>query len=272
MADVFVSYAREDQARVAPLVDLLERQAWSVFWDRDIPPGETWRSHIGAALEQARCVVVAWTGHSILSDWVAEEADEARARDILVPVLLDPVSPPRGLRGVQAADLTGWPRQVDPHMSEAFLSAVARLVASGPPVSVADPSDLTEPAPIRLPAGTAGGPQPVLAAASFIRWGRWRIAVAAVAGAAVIGAAVVLNRPAPQSANGTAARSASPKGDLPSSYLETGSQVSAIGGSVGVDAIPGNDRVADPSKTKIIGISGKVIPLRQVVRELEIFR
>jgi formylglycine-generating enzyme len=100
MADVFVSYAREDQRRVDRLIELLERQRWSVFWDRDIPPGETWRSHIGAALDQTRCVVVAWTEQSILSDWVTEEADEARERDILVPVLLDPVRPPRGLRGV----------------------------------------------------------------------------------------------------------------------------------------------------------------------------
>ena len=31
MADIFVSYARADKARVAPLVAVLERQGWSVW-------------------------------------------------------------------------------------------------------------------------------------------------------------------------------------------------------------------------------------------------
>jgi hypothetical protein len=34
MADIFLSYAREDQSRVGPLVRALEGQGWSVFWDR----------------------------------------------------------------------------------------------------------------------------------------------------------------------------------------------------------------------------------------------
>jgi hypothetical protein len=61
--DIFVSYARGDQARVAPVVAALEAHGWSVFWDRRIPAGQTWRSHIGRALDQARCVVVAVPKH-----------------------------------------------------------------------------------------------------------------------------------------------------------------------------------------------------------------
>ena len=38
MADVFVSYARSDKARVAPLVAVIEAQGWSVWWDPDILP------------------------------------------------------------------------------------------------------------------------------------------------------------------------------------------------------------------------------------------
>src|SRR6476659_6368890 len=57
--DIFFSFAREDEARVAPVVAALEARGWSVFWDRRIPAGQTWRSHIGRALERARGVVVA---------------------------------------------------------------------------------------------------------------------------------------------------------------------------------------------------------------------
>jgi hypothetical protein len=106
--DIFVSYAREDQARVALIVAALEARGWSVFWDRRIPAGQTWRSYIGRALDEARCVVVTWSEHSIRSEWVIEEADEGRGRGILVPVLLDPVRPPRGFRSIQAADLSRW--------------------------------------------------------------------------------------------------------------------------------------------------------------------
>lgn len=108
MADIFLSYSREDEARIRGLVSQIEAQGWSVFWDRRIPAGETWRSHIGSALQDARCIVVAWSKHSIESQWVAEEADEGKTRKVLIPVLLDRVQPPRGFREIQAADISDW--------------------------------------------------------------------------------------------------------------------------------------------------------------------
>jgi hypothetical protein len=53
MADIFISYAREDLERVRPIVRLIEAAGWSVFWDRTIPAGMTWRQHIGRALDEA---------------------------------------------------------------------------------------------------------------------------------------------------------------------------------------------------------------------------
>jgi hypothetical protein len=142
MADLFVSYAREDQARVAALVALLEGEGRSVFWDRNIPPGGTWRSHIGRELEQARCVVVAWSEHSIRSEWVIEEAEEAKARGILIPVFLDTVQPPRGFRGIQAADLSGWQKGRNSPAAAAFLIAVAKILSDkGRTVEAAPPDD-----------------------------------------------------------------------------------------------------------------------------------
>jgi hypothetical protein len=108
MADIFISFAHEDEARVQDLVRALEELGWSVFWDRHIPAGKTWRSYIGEALSEAHCVMVAWSRHSIGSQWVMEEADEGQKRSILVPVLLDAVEPPIGFRSIQAADLVEW--------------------------------------------------------------------------------------------------------------------------------------------------------------------
>ena len=106
--DIFISYAREDEQRVQRLCQALEAQGWSVFWDRRIPAGSTWDNYIGRALAESRCVIVAWSRVSVASEFVREEAEHAKNRGVLVPVLLDPVSPPFGFSRIQAADLSDW--------------------------------------------------------------------------------------------------------------------------------------------------------------------
>lgn len=108
MIDIFISYASEDRARAALIAAALETRGWTVFWDRTIPAGKTWRDYIGAALEEARCVLVVWSAASIASTWVQEEADSGRERGVLVPVLIEAVKQPLGFRLIQAEDLTGW--------------------------------------------------------------------------------------------------------------------------------------------------------------------
>jgi|GEM_PF-20055 len=108
MTDIFISYASGDRSKIAPIVKALEERGWSVFWDRTIPTGKTWRQVIGDALESARAVVVAWSKTSVNSRWVQEEADMGLERNILIPILIDSVHPPLGFRSIQAADLIRW--------------------------------------------------------------------------------------------------------------------------------------------------------------------
>ena len=108
MADIFISYAREDKERVRPIVEELEKLGWSVFWDAKLPPGDIWRNYIGKKLDESSCVLVLWSNHSVNSKWVQKEAAEGEKRDILVPLLLDTVDPPFGFRDIHAADLTDW--------------------------------------------------------------------------------------------------------------------------------------------------------------------
>jgi len=108
MAEIFLSYANEDRETALKVATLLESAGWTVWWDRRIPAGRTWRSVIEGALNEMRCMVVLWSTNSIVSDWVKEEAEEARLVQKLVPVLIEPVKPPVGFRAIQAADLIGW--------------------------------------------------------------------------------------------------------------------------------------------------------------------
>lgn len=110
MNEVFVSYKREDQPRVAEIVKALEESGFSVWWDHSLSGGTSWREQIQIALDAAKCVIVVWTHESIgpAGDFVRDEASHAKRRRVLVPVLLDKVSPPLGFMEIQAIDLSNW--------------------------------------------------------------------------------------------------------------------------------------------------------------------
>jgi hypothetical protein len=128
MTDIFISYASEDRSRIEPLAKALEDQGWTVFWDRTIPAGKTWRQVIGEALETARSVIVAWSETSVESSWVQEEADRGRERNILIPILIDNVKPPLGFGAIQAADLVSWePTQSSPEFEKLISDLSANL-------------------------------------------------------------------------------------------------------------------------------------------------
>lgn len=106
--DIFLSYAHQDRDRVQTLISALVAEGWRVFWDRTIPPGESFRNHIEARLDIAPVVLVCWSRHSILSDWVGQEAEAANKRMALIPVMIDTVRAPLGLAHIHGADLVGW--------------------------------------------------------------------------------------------------------------------------------------------------------------------
>ncbi|MCX7109663.1 MAG: SUMF1/EgtB/PvdO family nonheme iron enzyme [Proteobacteria bacterium] len=130
MSDIFLSYAHEDQARIQQLAHALEAQGWTVFWDRTLSAGSTWRDTIGEALETAGCVVVAWSKHSIASHWVCEEAEEGQGRNLLVPVFLDNVKPPLGFRSIHAANLALWDGSTDAEAFRHLVSSIGRVIGT----------------------------------------------------------------------------------------------------------------------------------------------
>lgn len=58
LSDIFISYARQDRPRAEAFAKALEAHGWSVWWDRSIPAGKTFRQVIQEQLDQARCVIV----------------------------------------------------------------------------------------------------------------------------------------------------------------------------------------------------------------------
>src|SRR5262245_49317863 len=130
MADIFLSYAREDLAWASRLATALAERGWSVFWDRRIPTGKSFDRVIEHELDAARCVVVLWSQHSISSDWVKGEASEGARRSILHPVWVEDVRIPLEFRRLQTARLVDWQPGVQHAEFDQLLADIGRTLAT----------------------------------------------------------------------------------------------------------------------------------------------
>lgn len=133
MIDVFLSYKRADEAGAARLIGALEAEGFKVWWDRQLPGGEEWRTQIEEALADARVVVVCWTRASVGIEGAFVRDEASRAGTRLVPVLLESVKPPLGFGEQHAIDLSHWRGgRRDPFFRD--LVAVIRAKKNGLPV------------------------------------------------------------------------------------------------------------------------------------------
>ncbi|MEM9384818.1 MAG: TIR domain-containing protein [Pseudomonadota bacterium] len=103
---VFLSYAAADTLPVQRVVSLLRNRGWPIWWDQEqLLIGERPSDTILQAIEDASCVVVFWSSSALESNWVLDEAEEAQRASKLVPVRLEDVMPPLGLRQHLFVDL-----------------------------------------------------------------------------------------------------------------------------------------------------------------------
>jgi hypothetical protein len=129
MAEIFISYSRSDQGVVRELVALLERMRLSVWWDRDSEVGSEFEELIDRELKSAGCVVVVWSRTSCRSTWVRSEAREGLERNVLVPVQIEDCEPPLPFRGLQVANLRGWPLETREEEIHNLTASIQRLLA-----------------------------------------------------------------------------------------------------------------------------------------------
>lgn len=152
MADVFLSYAREDRARAEQVAQGLAAAGIDVFWDNEIPPGQTWADYIESKLTQCKALIVLWSEHSTKSQWVREEARMGRDKGVLIPAMIDASQAPFGFGEVQAANLSGWRGEEDNADWRRFVGAVRAAAGRETP---ARPMTMTPP---RGPAPAASHP------------------------------------------------------------------------------------------------------------------
>jgi hypothetical protein len=88
---VFVSYKREDLARIAPILRGITEGGLPIWYDRGIPGGAEWDAIIEEHLTGCRCVLLFASPAAIASKYVRREVKFADALDTpILCVLLDP--------------------------------------------------------------------------------------------------------------------------------------------------------------------------------------
>lgn len=140
MADVFISYKAEDRLRVKPLVDALEADGLTVWWEAQIYGGSPSRETIETELGAAKCVVVAWSRRSVgpEGEFVRDEAMRAKQRNVYVPIRISKVDPPLGFGETQVIALKAWTGNRSDPRYQSVLEAV-RSHVSGSPVPTVPP-------------------------------------------------------------------------------------------------------------------------------------
>ncbi len=140
MADIFISYKREERTQVERLATLLRGVGFSVWFDASLSAGESFSDEIDREVRSARIVLVCWSPSAATSQWVKAEAQVGFSKGNLISTLVagpDDFEPPVPFNATHTEDLRDWsttPSLRDP----AWRSVLRRAGELGGRVDVAE--------------------------------------------------------------------------------------------------------------------------------------
>ncbi len=132
VADVFLSYKREDADTARRIADALRDSGISVWWDDGITPRQAWDSEIEQAISAASTVVVLWSPRSVSSEWVRTEAHYGKDRGKLVPAIVEACSIPIAFTLTQTVNLTAWNGDREDRQWRKLLTWITDLISTKP--------------------------------------------------------------------------------------------------------------------------------------------
>ena len=137
MADIFISYKREEQPVAKKLADALENHGWSVWWDPKLRTGEHFDDVIEAALEDAKCAIVMWSKRSTTSRFIKDEATYALNEGKLIPVQIEDAELPFRFANLHTARLVDWDGSPAAPAFRKFVADLEQILET-PPATVAE--------------------------------------------------------------------------------------------------------------------------------------
>ncbi|HOY77483.1 MAG TPA: SUMF1/EgtB/PvdO family nonheme iron enzyme [Hyphomonadaceae bacterium] len=133
MADVFVSYNREDLPLAQRVVDGLVHEGINVWLDMELKAGENYDEITEERLRSAKAVVVLWSSRSVKSRWVRAEATIGQRKNTLVPVMIEECDRPVMFELIQTNDLSQWDGdRANPNWRKLVDVIRNRITAAGP--------------------------------------------------------------------------------------------------------------------------------------------
>lgn len=111
MADVFISYKRDERAAVEEIAARLRALELQVWFDASLSAGESFNDEIDREARDARLILVCWSPTARESKWVKSEAMIGFEHDKLAAIHIagpDGFSPPTPFNTVHAEDLRAW--------------------------------------------------------------------------------------------------------------------------------------------------------------------
>lgn len=105
-SDVFISYKRDERARVEQIARALRELKLSVWFDAKLQSGRSFDDEINREVRSARCVLVCWSPGAVASEWVRAEASVGRQRGVLTACFLEACEPYTPFNLLHAEDLS----------------------------------------------------------------------------------------------------------------------------------------------------------------------
>ena len=173
MVDVFISYSRDNKARVAQIAQAVAAAGYDVWWDAELPPHRSYGDVITEKIGSAKAAIVVWSQASAQSEWVRAEADVARNQKKLVQTSIDDVMPPLPFNQIQFAELADWNGEPDHRGWRKVLMSLEELCGR-------EAAPASQPAPPR-PAPIDRQDSTPARKSSFLPWALLGLAVVAVA-------------------------------------------------------------------------------------------
>ncbi len=130
MSDVFISYARPNEAAANQVAEALRSIGYGVWMDDQLAPHRAFSDEIAQRLKAAKAVVALWSADAVASQWVRAEADVARLAGTLVQVSLDGATPPLPFNQFHCVELGGWSPQTPTPGWRRLTASIAELMAS----------------------------------------------------------------------------------------------------------------------------------------------
>ena len=132
MADIFISYSREDRGLIDQLSEEVENLGYTVWCDGDLQGGSAWRQAIATEITKCQVLIVLWSENSKKSVFVPQEVDEAMQLEKPVIALrvkgFESKDVPLGFRHIQVILNTSIPQ-----LSHALRSHIPAKQELAPP-------------------------------------------------------------------------------------------------------------------------------------------